>query len=69
MVMEALCELAPGDSILLLLDREPFPLYRVLQRNGYRHSTTQCDDGHFEVEIAGLPHAGARGAQADADAD
>jgi hypothetical protein len=49
--MEALCHMAPGDTILLRIHREPFPLYRVLDRNGYRHRTRQCDDGHFEVEI------------------
>ena len=51
MVMDALCRLAPGESILVLLDREPIPLYRVLQRNGYRHRATKFDDGHFEIEI------------------
>jgi hypothetical protein len=51
LVMEALCHMAPGDTILLRIHREPFPLYRVLDRNGYRHRTRQCDDGHFEVEI------------------
>jgi uncharacterized protein (DUF2249 family) len=50
-VMEALCTLAPGDSIRLILEREPFPLYRVLERNGYRHHTQCCDDGRFEIDI------------------
>ena len=55
-VMEALCELQPGQRILLILEREPFPLYRVLERNGYTHRTTQSDQGHFEIEI-GTPSA------------
>jgi uncharacterized protein (DUF2249 family) len=51
-VMEALCELESGDEILLVLDREPQPLYRVLQRNGYAWTTTHHDDdGRFEIRI------------------
>jgi len=50
-VMEALCDLKPGDQILLILDREPHPLYRVLERNGYNWKTTSFDDGRFEILI------------------
>ena len=50
-VMEALCELKPGDDVLLILTREPFPLYRVLERNGYAWKATDFDDGRFEIRI------------------
>lgn len=50
-VMEALCALKPGDDVLLVLTREPFPLYRVLERNGYTWKTTGFDDGRFEIRI------------------
>ena len=50
-VMEALSELEPGGEILLILNREPAPLYRVLERNGYRWNTTRFDDGRFEILI------------------
>lgn len=50
-VMEALCDLAPGEQILLILDREPFPLYRVLERNGYVYRTTCPEEGRFEIVI------------------
>lgn len=50
-VMEALCDLAPGDDILLILNREPFPLYRVLERNGYAWETASFADGRFEIHI------------------
>jgi uncharacterized protein (DUF2249 family) len=49
--MEALGELEPGGEILLILYREPFPLYRVLERNGYAWKTTDFDDGRFEIRI------------------
>lgn len=50
-VLEALAELAPGDSVRLILEREPFPLYRLLARNGYRHRTTAYPDGRYEIDI------------------
>jgi uncharacterized protein (DUF2249 family) len=49
--MEAICNLAPGDEVRLIVDREPFPLYRALDRNSYAHFTTARDDGTFEVAI------------------
>lgn len=50
-VMEALSGLGHGDQILLILNREPFPLYRVLERNGYRYHATPFPDGRFEILI------------------
>jgi uncharacterized protein (DUF2249 family) len=50
-VMEALCELEPGGEILLILNREPVPLYRVLERNGYVWNATWFDDGRCEILI------------------
>ena len=54
-VMEALCDLEPDDEILLILDREPHPLYRVLERNGCVWQTTSFDDGRFEIRIRAQP--------------
>jgi len=50
-VMEAISELEPGGQVMLILNREPFPLYRVLQLNGYQHKTTAFPDGRFEIMI------------------
>ena len=49
--MELLDTLAPGERMLLLLFREPHPLYRVLQKNGYSHETELLADGTFEILI------------------
>ena len=43
--------LAPGERMLLLLFREPHPLYRVLRQNGYSHETELVADGTFEILI------------------
>lgn len=52
--MEALDELdrdAALDSVRLLLFREPFPLYKVLDENGYRRKTVIEDDGTYVITI------------------
>ena len=54
--LEALATLPPGGEVILLLYREPTPLYDVLRRNGYTHRTEIQDDGAFAIHIH---HAGA----------
>ena len=51
--MAALEDLDSGavQRIELLLYREPFPLYRVLESNGYRHETHLEEDGTFVISI------------------
>jgi uncharacterized protein (DUF2249 family) len=49
--MEALCRLGPGETLRLIIGREPVPLYRVLDQNGYAHFTSVRDDGAFEIDI------------------
>jgi uncharacterized protein (DUF2249 family) len=34
-VLEALDDFGPGDLLVLVIDCEPLPLYRILERNGY----------------------------------
>lgn len=50
--MEALADLAPGGQFVLLLDRMPHPLLRVLDRDGYRHEARFRDDGAVEILIS-----------------
>jgi uncharacterized protein (DUF2249 family) len=49
--MEMLDTLKPGEKMLLLLFREPHPLYKVLGQNGYSHETELLADGTFEILI------------------
>jgi uncharacterized protein (DUF2249 family) len=49
--MEALSELKPGEKLRLIVDREPLPLYRTLNRNGYAFFATVQPDGSFEIDI------------------
>lgn len=50
-VLDALDHLAPGKTLRMLIDREPRPLYRILQRNGYRYEAVLRDDGRYEIAI------------------
>lgn len=50
-VLEALSSLAPEQRLRVVIGREPVPLYAILQRNGYAHSTHCRDDYLYEVLI------------------
>jgi TusA-related sulfurtransferase len=50
-VMQTLALLRPGQSIRLLLHREPFPLYAVLAEQGHGHDTRMEADGSYVILI------------------
>lgn len=49
--MDMLGSLQPGEQMLLLLFREPHPLYRVLTQNGHSYEAELQADGTFEILI------------------
>ena len=51
-VMQTLALLRPGQSIRLLLHREPFPLYPSLTERGYRYQTRMEADGSYVILIS-----------------
>ena len=57
-VMQTLALLRPGQTIRLLLHREPFPLYPLLAERGYRHATTPQADGSYVILIRPVSEAG-----------
>lgn len=60
-VLQTLALLRPGQSIRMLLHREPFPLYPILAERGYRHATTMQADGSYVILIAPAVEAGQGG--------
>jgi TusA-related sulfurtransferase len=50
-VLDALETMPPGDSLRMVHNREPFPLYGILQQDGYQYRTETFVDGHFEIVI------------------
>lgn len=51
-VLQALALLRPGQSIRLLLPREPFPLYPILAARGYDHVTRMEADDSYVILIS-----------------
>ena len=47
--MDALDLIEPGQKVLLILGREPFPLYRALQLNKIAWQTEHTAEGTVEV--------------------
>jgi uncharacterized protein (DUF2249 family) len=49
-VLDALADMPAGDRLRVVLPREPFPLYSLLRRMGYRWRT-EGEDGRYELVI------------------
>ena len=50
-VLDALSALQKVQHIRLLIEREPHPLFRILERNGYAWSCTEPEPGLYQVLI------------------
>ncbi|MCG2585935.1 DUF2249 domain-containing protein [Massilia sp. TS11] len=44
-VLGALEQLPVGECLQVRIDREPFPLYRMLERDGFAHRFSASDSG------------------------
>jgi TusA-related sulfurtransferase len=49
--LDALATLLPGQQLCILIDREPLPLFRILERNHYTYSSTPAAPGRFSITI------------------
>lgn len=59
-VLAALARRQPGQRVRLLLHREPFPLYTLLQQMGLAYSTSLMPDGNYCILIGDPPLAAAQ---------
>jgi uncharacterized protein (DUF2249 family) len=50
-VLDALAALQPGEHVRMLIDREPRPLYRILEQNGYVYDAAPADNFLFDIII------------------
>ena len=50
-VLGALSTLGTDEQLLMIIDRQPRPLYRILQNNGYDYRETFKPEGIFEILI------------------
>lgn len=56
-VMEALDQIGPGEHLLFVIQRDPKPLFRILERNGYGYRVEHDPDGCFQIRIWQKPSA------------
>lgn len=50
-VLLALSMMAPDQRLCASMDREPYPLYRLLDQNGFAHSTHAHSADLFDIMI------------------
>ena len=50
-VLETIGDFAPGDRLKLVIDCEPMPLYRILDRNGYAYRVEPGTVSQREITI------------------
>jgi tRNA 2-thiouridine synthesizing protein A len=64
-VLELLERLPRGKKIVMLLHREPRPLFRILGNNGYHYRCRFVPDGYFEIVIWHAADTGVASASLD----
>lgn len=50
-VLDALASLLPDQQLRIVIDREPLPLYRILERNAYKYEASQPVPGEYHIVI------------------
>ncbi|MEZ5738586.1 MAG: DUF2249 domain-containing protein [Burkholderiaceae bacterium] len=50
-VVEALRTLTAGEMITVIMEREPVPLFRFLNRNDYQYESSWPEPGRCEIRI------------------
>lgn len=50
-VLEALATLRADQCLCMVIDREPRPLYAILDRNGYAYAATLTPEFLYEIRI------------------
>lgn len=50
-VLDALDQLQPGQRLIVTIDREPHPLFRLLRQNNYAYTSQLKPDYLYEICI------------------
>lgn len=50
-VLDAISQMDSGQRLRMIIDREPRPLYRILDNNGFAHETLSRPDYLYEILI------------------
>jgi uncharacterized protein (DUF2249 family) len=54
-ILDALATLSEQGCLHVLIDREPHPLYGILERHAFRHRCAPTGDGRYELLVWQLP--------------
>lgn len=54
-IVHALRALPAGETLQVIIHREPHPLYEILRSTGYEWQTAALADGNFEILITHAP--------------
>lgn len=54
-VLETIDDFAEGDTLRLIIDCYPQPLFRILERNGYGHREETGTESLYEITIWAKP--------------
>jgi len=57
-VLETIADFQEGDTLRLVIDCMPTPLFRVLDRNGYGHVQEPGKESNYEITIWQKPDPG-----------
>lgn len=49
--LEAIFTLEAGQRLRMLIDREPYPLYQMIERDGYLHESEFTESQHYLITI------------------
>lgn len=50
-VLDALDQLEPDQELVVTIDREPHPLFRILKQNNYAYTSQLTPDYLYEIHI------------------
>ena len=51
-VLDALGGLLKDQQVRMLIEREPHPLYRILENNNYHYASTEPEPGLYQIVIS-----------------
>lgn len=57
-VLETIADFQDGDTLKLVIDCMPMPLFRILEHNGYGHHEEPGTESLYEITIWPKPEAG-----------
>ena len=68
-IMSAAAALSANEELLVIAPFEPVPLFRIMEKHGFQHSTRPAESGDWEVRFTRRPEAQPAGSAPAAASD